>query len=132
MKSFAPCSINTIQSGRSSGYNLSGDRSKHLITITVEDHQQLKEIEDDVADLVLCLDSSLDTLVSFVRMYEDFGRRRQKLQPGGESRKDPPTRIDTVVMAFEEKAQEVSYTRKKAESLLAKIQNTRNLVRALT
>ncbi|KAJ4988217.1 hypothetical protein SVAN01_06313 [Stagonosporopsis vannaccii] len=118
------------QSGKSSGFTLSGDQSRHLVTITVEDHQQLKEIEDDVADLVLCLDSSLDTLASFVRMYEDFSHSCQDLH-SGTTQKGGPTKIDSVVVAFKEKAQEVSYTRNKAESLLSKIQNTRNLVSSL-
>ncbi|KAJ8110297.1 hypothetical protein OPT61_g6826 [Boeremia exigua] len=119
------------QSGKSSGFTLSGDQAKNFVTITVEDHQQLKEIEDDVADLIMCLDSSLDTLTSFTRMYEEFQRHRQGERPVSEAQRDKLTKTDTVVVAFKEKAQEVMYTRKKAESLLSKIQNTRKLVSSL-
>ncbi|KAH6639407.1 hypothetical protein C7974DRAFT_130747 [Boeremia exigua] len=119
------------QSGKCSGFTLSGDQSKNLVTITVDDHQQLKEIEDDVADMVLCLDSSLDTLTSFMRMYEDFRRHIHDAQPKVDAHVGGLSKADAVVIAFEEKAQEVSYTRKKAESLLSKIRNTRKLVSSL-
>lgn len=117
------------QSAKSSGFTLSSDQSKNFVTITVEDHQQLKEIEDDVADLVLCLDSSLDTLTSLMRMYGDFNCHLQSLKSEGDVQIDD--KIDSFVVAFEEKSQEVSYTRKKAESLLSKIRNTRSLVRVI-
>jgi hypothetical protein len=119
---------NVFQSGKSSGFTLSGDGHKNLVPITVEDHQQLKEIEDDVADLVLCLDSTLDTLTTFVRMYKDFQAHHRKVQTSDESQAQYSPRADSISVSFEEKAQEISYTRKKAESLLSKIQNTRTLV----
>ncbi|KAF2623990.1 hypothetical protein BU25DRAFT_442229 [Macroventuria anomochaeta] len=119
------------QSGRSSGFILSGNQSKNLVTITVEDHQQLKEIEDDVADLVLCLDSTLDTLTSFMRMYEDFRLHRQESQTINEVQKACVSKCNAIVVAFEEKAQEISYNRKKADNLQSKIQNTRKLVSSL-
>lgn len=123
-----PINANVFQSGKSSGFTLSGDGHKNLVPITVEDHQQLKEIEDDVADLVLCLDSTLDTLTTFVRMYGDFQTHHRRFQTRDEPQAQYSPRADAIAVAFEEKAQEISYTRKKAESLLSKIQNTRTLV----
>jgi hypothetical protein len=62
-------------------------------------------------------------------MYEQF-RDHQNLETRANER---PRRSaygsDAVVFALREKAKEIAYTRKKAEALLSKVQNTRTLVR---
>ncbi len=93
-----------------------------MVIIEVEDHQQLKQIEDNVADLLLCLDSTMDTLTSFMTMYKVFLWQKDRVV-------EQTHRSDVVEVAFETKVKEISYTRKRAENLLSRIQNTRTLVR---
>lgn len=104
------------------------DSAKQSLSIDVEDHQDLKQIEDEISDLMLCLDSTLDTVSTFEEMYDHFRTH----QDDTESIRGSPSRSvygsDAVVFALREKAKEISYTRKKAEALLSKVQNTRTLV----
>lgn len=101
---------------------------KQLLSIEVEDHQHLKQIEDHISDLMLCLDSTLDTVSTFEEMYDQF----QFHQAGREPVRGTTSRSiygsDAVVFALKEKAKEILYTRKKAKALLSKVQNTRTLV----
>ncbi|ORY12266.1 hypothetical protein BCR34DRAFT_624442 [Clohesyomyces aquaticus] len=107
------------------------DDEDNFMSIDVEDHQQLKHIEDQIADLILCLDSTLDTVTTFMEMYEQFRNYR-----GSEISVETPSRksaygTDAVIFALKEKTTEIGYTRKKAEALLSKVQNTRTLISSL-
>lgn len=115
---------NCAQSNKATGVCIrtEGDNGS-FVSITVEDHQQLKEIEDDVADVILCLDSTSDTLTTF---EETYGQFCQSQNPSRSSHT-----LDAVAIALREKTKEILYTRRKAEALLLKIQNTRTLVRHL-
>jgi hypothetical protein len=74
-----------------------------------------------VTDLILCLDSTMDTLTTFEEMYERFRH------DSDESR--PMRALDAIAVALKEKVKEILYTKRKAEALQSKIQNTRTLVR---
>jgi hypothetical protein len=100
-----------------------------FVSIEVEDHQELKQIEDQIADLILCLDSTLDTVSTFEEMYELFRDHQDFATKGDEKPRRSAYGSDAVVFALREKAKEIAYTRKKAEALLSKVQNTRALVR---
>jgi hypothetical protein len=63
----------------------------------------------------------MDTVITFKDMYDDF--LQQQNVPV-----EPSHNLDAIAVAFKEKAKEISYTRRKAEHLLSKIQNTRTLV----
>lgn len=63
----------------------------------------------------------MDTLTTFMIMYQQFSK-----QIGIDL--DHSCRTDTIAVAFETKVKEISYTRKRAENLLSRIQNTRTLV----
>lgn len=97
------------------------DDEENFVSITVEDHQQLKQIEDDVTDLILCLDSTSDTLTTFQEMYERF-----RYDSNDERSVHA---LDAIAVALKEKAKEILYTRRKAEALHSKVKNTRRLVR---
>ncbi|CAO2658701.1 Nn.00g064240.m01.CDS01 [Neocucurbitaria sp. VM-36] len=122
----------TYQSNKAIGIMIGDDNaSEQLLSIEVEDHQDLKQIEDEVSDLMLCLDSTLDTVSTFEEMYDHF----RSHQDDTESIRESPSRSvygsDAVVFALKEKAKEILYTRKKAEALLSKVQNTRTLISSL-
>jgi hypothetical protein len=103
-----------------------------FISIEVEDHQELKQIEDQIADLILCLDSTLDTVSTFEEMYHLFDDHQNFGIEQTDNEKRYAYGADAVVFALREKAKEILYTRKKAEALLSKVQNTRTLVSDLS
>jgi hypothetical protein len=99
-----------------------------FISIEVEDHQELKQIEDQIADLILCLDSTLDTVSTFEDMYQLFGDHQNHTIQRTQTTRRSAYGADAVIFALREQAKEIAYTRKKAEALLSKVQNTRTLV----
>jgi hypothetical protein len=82
-----------------------------FVTLQVEDHQALKQIEDEIADMLLCLDSTSNSQLENIDISSST-----------------PHSFDIIAASLREKTKEVSYTRKKAEALLSKVQNTRSLV----
>jgi hypothetical protein len=96
-----------------------------FVTLQVEDHQALKQIEDEIADMLLCLDSTLDTVSTFLEMYEQTSNSQPESIDISSSTSHS---FDIIAASLREKTKEVSYTRKKAEALLSKVQNTRSLV----
>lgn len=100
--------------------------NNQFLSIEVEDHQHLKQIEDQISDLMLCLDSTLDTVSTFEEMYAQFRAHQAGKQRISDGRVNSS---DAVVIALREKSKEVSYFRKKSKALLSKVQNTRTLVR---
>jgi hypothetical protein len=96
-----------------------------FVTLQVEDHQALKQIEDEIADMLLCLDSTLDTVSTFLEMYDQtFNGQLESIDISSSTHHS----FDIIAASLREKTKEVSYTRKKAEALLSKVQNTRTLV----
>jgi hypothetical protein len=87
--------------------------------MSVEDFQHLKMIEDRASDTLLCLDSTLDTIVTLAEMhYQYFGGTSAT---GCVS--DTPTKSHSyaqldVAFALKEKERDVLYARKKVEALL--------------
>jgi hypothetical protein len=96
-----------------------------FITLQIEDHQALKQIEDDIADMLLCLDSTLDTVSTFLEMYDQTSNSQLESIDITSSTLHS---FDIIAASLREKTKEVSYNRKKAEALLSKVQNTRTLV----
>jgi hypothetical protein len=93
----------------------------------VQDYQDLKVVEDKTSDMVLCLDSTHDTVTTLAQMYRQY---RSTPSPGSAhliSNLQPTLGSDEVPFALDEKLKDVAYSRKKAESILTKAQNTRAL-----
>lgn len=87
-------------------------------------------VEDRVADLILCLDSTLDTVATFEEMYEQFaGQQSMASSISGEPR-ESAYGIDIVIFGLRKRAREISYRQKQAKVLLKKVQTTRTLVRS--
>ncbi|KZM23619.1 hypothetical protein ST47_g5218 [Ascochyta rabiei] len=120
------------QSSKASGVSIRIEKEEEesFVSINVEDHQQLKQIEDYVADLILCLDSTSDTLTTLREMYEQHCEHQQNTIRRFQNRTGS-AHTDAVAVALTEKAKEITYTRRKAESLLSKVQNTRTLISSL-
>ncbi|KAJ4294472.1 hypothetical protein N0V90_008163 [Kalmusia sp. IMI 367209] len=120
----------TKQSDKAAGISIEGlEIEGDIVSIEVEDHQELKLIEDRIADLILCLESTLDTVSTFEEMYEHFCDHSDQ---GSDMKVEYLHRdvlhADTVARALRDKKKEITYTRKKAETLLLKVQNARALV----
>lgn len=88
----------------------------------VDEYQSLKDNEDRAADILLCLDSTLDTITTLKGIY------LQDLRSSSTSLAEPTQRDDELLFAFDEKLKDVAYAHKKVEALLIKAQNTRALV----
>jgi hypothetical protein len=99
------------------------DDPEGFVTVELDDYQRLKDIEDRISDVILCLDSTLDTLRTFVSMLKSHF-----VSPAAEPQLLVKPRVDTLLYVLKEKQREVAYARKKAEAMLAKAQNTRALV----
>ncbi|KAF2441712.1 hypothetical protein P171DRAFT_446551 [Karstenula rhodostoma CBS 690.94] len=119
----------THQSDKATGVEVESD--DHLVPITFEDHQELKMVEDRVADLILCLDSTLDTVATFEEMYEQFSRQQITASFVGDENRNSAYGIDVVIFGLRRRAREISYRQKQAKVLLKKVQTTRTLISSL-
>lgn len=85
-------------------------------------------VEDRVADLILCLDSTLDTVSTFEEMYEQFARQQVTSYSPSDDRRNSAYGADTVIYGLRKRAKDISYTQKQAKVLLERVQTTRTLV----
>jgi len=88
----------------------------------MDDYQALQLVEEQLIDILLCVDSTTHTAATLLAMYEYWN---------GTNRSTPqtdPDPFDVVVLALKQKAGELSYTSQKANALLSKTQSTRTLV----
>ena len=94
-----------------------------LTTTQVEERQLLKDLEDQILDVILVLDSTDDTILGLLENY-----RRFRQDPCVWDKPDNDCRSDTVDYAFQENLREVSSSKKKVRSLHAKLKSTIELV----
>ena len=94
-----------------------------LRLINVEERQSLKDFEDRIIDILLVLDSILDTISSLAETYKQFCL---DFNTNKENRGDDD--FDSVAFRLQEKLQEVTSNRRKVENLHTKVQSTINLV----
>lgn len=85
-------------------------------------------VEDRVFDLILCLDSTLDTVATFEEMYEQFSHQQIMTSSVGDENRNSVYGIDKVTFGLRKLARQISYTQKQAKVLLKKVQTTRTLV----
>jgi hypothetical protein len=86
--------------------------------VSVEDFQNLKMIEDRASDALLCLDSTLDTIVTLAEMHcQYFGTSATGCVSDAPTKSHSDTQLD-VAFALKEKKRDVLYARKKVEALL--------------
>jgi hypothetical protein len=70
----------------------------------------------------------MDIVTTLMDMYGQFRFHRNDTSHRDEPPKYSAYDSDVVLFALKEKKKEIAYTRKKAEALLSKVQNTRTLV----
>ncbi|CAI6338066.1 unnamed protein product [Periconia digitata] len=90
----------------------------NFVTVEADDYQKLKRLEDHVTDVLICLDSTTDTLSTFSTMIHQILR-------------SPKIDVDIVAVLIGEKLKETNYLRQRAESILLKIRNTRSVISSL-
>ena len=89
----------------------------------VEERQNLKEMEDQLIDILMILDSTEDTLLLMLAKYREFCQEAKiVLEDGFDEGLDP------IHCALQERKRDVHWNRKKVETLHTKIQGTTNLV----
>ncbi|EAT87761.1 hypothetical protein SNOG_05370 [Parastagonospora nodorum SN15] len=99
--------------------------------VDVKDYQSLKEIEDQLSDVILCLDATFESINTLTEMYRRHYCGPLQDPERSEYITNRQWESDEMYVALEEKVNEVAYSRKKAEALLMKAQNTRALVSSL-
>ena len=100
------------------------DSNRPLKPLDIQELQELQVFEDQLIDIFLVLDSTLDTISSLKERYQEFclEMKPPELQAN---------RLDSIGCALKEKQREVLLTRKKVEALHTKIQGTMTLVKFL-
>ena len=93
-----------------------------LITLQVEERQRLKEFEDQILDVILVLEATNDTILSLAESYRRFRQDPCLWEEPGDGVHD------AIDYALQEKLRDVSSSRKKVETLHAKLKSTIELV----
>ena len=93
-----------------------------MIIFQVEERQQLKELEDQILDVILVLDSTSDTIVSLTENYRRFRQDPCVWEELGDGTSD------AIDVAFQEKQNDVCSNKKKLQTLHAKLKSTIELV----
>lgn len=95
-----------------------------LQVLDIQESQLLKDLEDQIIDVLLVLDSTADTISSVAEMYKQFCRNSLAI-----SQDVNDDEFDLISFSLQEKQRDTIQNRKKVETLQAKIQGTANLVR---
>lgn len=91
--------------------------------VDVEERQKLKDLEDQIIDIMTVLESTNDTIVSLLEKYDQF---RRDFVRGFDMSDDAG--FDHTDLALREKRRDVVSNRKKVETLHIKITSTTELV----
>jgi hypothetical protein len=108
------------------------DNTGIIQLVDYEEQQQLKQIEDKVLDVVIVLDSTLDTVTSLIEKYTYLKRQmksQMKRQNDASFEDSSNLPSDSIMFGLREKRREVLLVRKKIDALHAKVQGTMKLVR---
>lgn len=97
-----------------------------LQVLDIQESQLLKDLEDQIIDVLLVLDSTADTISSVAEMYKQFCRNSLAI-----SQDVNDDEFDLISFSLQEKQRDTIQNRKKVETLQAKIQGTANLLSSL-
>ena len=104
--------------------SLYGTGAALILTATqVEERQLLKDLEDQILDVILVLDSTNDTILALLKNYRRFRQDSCVWE-----KQNNEYCSDIVDYAFQEKLRDVSSSIKKVRSLHAKLKSTIELV----
>ena len=92
------------------------------ITLEVNSCQQLKDLEDQIIDVLLILDSTYDTTVALTRNYEQF------CSSTNNSSGDLGKSLDSIQLALQEKQKDIELLRWKMKALQKKVDGAISLV----
>ena len=101
------------------------DPRRHLSLLDIHECQELKTHEDQLIDILVVLDSTLDTISFLKEKYREFC---QDVEPFSAYLAN----VDVNNGVLEEKQREILLNRKKVEALQTKIQSTMSLVKFFT
>ena len=99
------------------------DEKDPLQLLNIEERQVLKDFEDLLIDVLLILDSTLDTIASLLKSYEKYCHTC-KASVQDASVDD----FDLIKIALQEQKIEVSSSKRKIETLHRKVQGSIQLV----
>lgn len=91
-----------------------------------EERQQLKLVEDRILDLLIIMESTLDTIDSLSRVYREFCSTTAAQHPDEDLNDN-----DLISFGLAEKRRGVLLYRRKIEALLSKLKSTTKLVSTL-
>ena len=94
-----------------------------LQLLNIEERQVLKDFEDLLIDNLHILDSTLDTIDSLLKNYENYCNTRSASVHGASG-----TDLDLIKVALDEQKLEVRSSRLKIETLHRKVQGSIQLV----
>ena len=104
------------------------DETDPLQLLDIEEHQSLKDLEDQMVDIILVLETTVDLILTLQGQYMQFnrdsGRKSEKVD-------DNEDWADAIGIAFQEKQKDAISSRRKVETLLAKVKGTVKLVREI-
>ncbi|KAL2047080.1 hypothetical protein N7G274_001099 [Stereocaulon virgatum] len=95
-----------------------------LQPLDVEERQKLKDLEDQIIDIISVLDATNDNIVSLLEKYKQFRR-------DFEEKTMSDIEFDTIEFALQERRKDVVSNRKKVETLHVKIKSTIELLSSL-
>ncbi|KAF2035537.1 hypothetical protein EK21DRAFT_96760 [Setomelanomma holmii] len=107
------------------------DTAQSHYTVNVHDTKAFKDVEDETTDMILCLDSTLDTARALATLYRRVYCHRSHSITDGEFLDEQDYTGDELLVALSEKEKDISYAREKAKALLMKTQHARALVSSL-
>ena len=96
--------------------------AQKLIAIQVGERQQLKDLEDQILDVMLVLDSTHETIVSLIENYRRFRQHPCISNDLGDGDSD------AIDAAFQEKQKEICSSTQKVQIVHAKLKSTIELV----
>lgn len=100
------------------------DEKDSALLLGVEERQKLKEMEDQLIDVLLVLEATRDTIKTLLENYQQYCRdTSHRLEDGFDEGYDP------IDCALQERERDIDSNRRKVETLYTKIQGTTNLVR---
>lgn len=100
------------------------DAESPLHLLDQEERQELKAFQDQVIDVLVVLDSTLDTIALMIEKYKQFCR---DINTSSADLTD--NELDPIQLALHEKQQEAHISKKKVEASHIKVQGTISLVR---
>ncbi|MCJ1394648.1 hypothetical protein MMC18_007528 [Xylographa bjoerkii] len=92
------------------------------LPLEVKTRQQLKDLEDQIIDVLLILDSTHDTVVAFIDKYEQF------CHIANNSFIDIDESLDSIKLALHEKQREVKLLTRKMKAMHKKVEGATSLL----